>query len=45
MAGTCRFLEERLSLKVNKSKSAVDRPRNRKFLGYSFFRHSESNFE
>jgi group II intron reverse transcriptase/maturase len=38
MTGTCRFLEERLSLKVNKSKSAVDRPRNRKFLGYSFFR-------
>ncbi len=38
MAGTRRFLEERLSLKVNKSKSAVDKPRNRKFLGYSFFR-------
>jgi len=37
-AGTCRFLEERLSLKVNTSKSAVDKPRNRKFLGYSFFR-------
>lgn len=38
MANTCRFLEERLSLKVNRAKSAVDRPRNRKFLGYSFFR-------
>jgi len=37
MAGTCRFLEERLSLKVNTSKSAVDKPRNRKFLGFSFF--------
>jgi group II intron reverse transcriptase/maturase len=39
MASTCRFIEERLSLKVNRAKSAVDRPRNRKFLGYSFFRH------
>ncbi len=38
MVNTCRFLEERLSLRVNASKSAVDRPRNRKFLGYSFFR-------
>lgn len=38
MTNTCRFLEERLSLKVNRAKSAVDRPRNRKFLGYSFFR-------
>lgn len=38
MLSTCRFLEERLSLKVNRAKSAVDRPRNRKFLGYSFFR-------
>lgn len=38
MTNTCRFVEERLSLKVNRAKSAVDRPRNRKFLGYSFFR-------
>lgn len=38
MTNTCRFLEGRLSLKVNRAKSAVDRPRNRKFLGYSFFR-------
>jgi group II intron reverse transcriptase/maturase len=31
------FLERRLKLKVNKTKSAVDRPWNRKFLGFSFF--------
>jgi group II intron reverse transcriptase/maturase len=29
------FLEQRLRLKVNQSKSAVDRPWKRKFLGYS----------
>ena len=29
------FLEQRLKLKVNKDKSAVDRPAKRKFLGYS----------
>ena len=30
-----RFLAERLRLKVNREKSAVDRPWNRKFLGYT----------
>jgi RNA-directed DNA polymerase len=34
-----RFLDRRLRLKVNGSKSAVDRPWNRKFLGYSMTRH------
>ena len=29
-----RFLERKLKLKVNQEKSAVDRPQNRKFLGY-----------
>lgn len=29
------FLERKLKLKINESKSAVDRPWNRKFLGYS----------
>ena len=29
------FLEQKLKLKVNKDKSAVDRPSRRKFLGYS----------
>lgn len=36
MASVSRFLTERLRLTVNVSKSAVDRPWNRKFLGYSF---------
>lgn len=31
-----RFVEERLKLKVNREKSAVDRPWRRKFLGFSF---------
>jgi RNA-directed DNA polymerase len=31
-----RFLKERLRLSVNLTKSAVDRPWNRKFLGFSF---------
>jgi group II intron reverse transcriptase/maturase len=32
-----RHLYERLRLRVNEAKSAVDRPWNRKFLGYSFW--------
>ena len=32
-----RFLEEKLSLRVNEGKSAVDRPWKRKFLGFSFY--------
>lgn len=36
MAGLTRYLEERLKLKVNRAKSAVARPWERKFLGYSF---------
>jgi retron-type reverse transcriptase len=35
MESITRFLEKKLRLKVNKEKSAVDRPENRKFLGYS----------
>jgi group II intron reverse transcriptase/maturase len=31
------FMEEKLKLKVNKSKSAVDRPWKRKFLGFTFY--------
>jgi RNA-directed DNA polymerase len=37
LASVRRFLEGRLSLKVNEHKSAVDRPWKRKFLGFSFF--------
>jgi RNA-directed DNA polymerase len=35
MRSVSRFLSERLKLKVNAEKSAVDRPWKRKFLGYS----------
>ena len=34
-----RFLEKRLRLKVNREKSAVDRPWKRKFLGYTVTHH------
>jgi len=36
MASLERFVEKRLRLKVNRDKSAVERPWKRKFLGYSF---------
>lgn len=35
-----RFIEGRLGLKINEAKSKVDRPRKRKFLGFSFFRRN-----
>lgn len=37
MASITRFIEEKLKLKVNKDKSAVDRPWKLKFLGFSFY--------
>jgi len=39
MVSITRFLADRLKLRVNVAKSAVDRPWNRKFLGYSMTRH------
>src|SRR6202048_2654980 len=36
MASIEAFLTKRLKLKVNKAKSAVDRPVKRKFLGFSY---------
>jgi len=36
MASVTRFVETKLKLRVNREKSAVDRPWRRKFLGYSF---------
>ena len=39
LATVTRFVTERLKLKVNAEKSAVDRPWNRKFLGYSMTFH------
>lgn len=41
MASLERFLAERLRLRVNRDKSAVARPWERKFLGYSVTRHRE----
>jgi len=41
LASLTRYLHERLKLRVNPDKSAVDRPWNRKFLGYSMTFHQE----
>jgi len=41
MATITRFIEDRLRLKVNREKSAVARPWNRKFLGYTVTSHTE----
>jgi RNA-directed DNA polymerase len=41
MASLTRFLGERLRLAVNLAKSAVDRPWNRTFLGYTVTAHKE----
>ena len=39
MASLTHFLEVKLRLKVNRTKSAVDRPWKRKFLGYTVTNH------
>jgi RNA-directed DNA polymerase len=39
MNSITNFIEKELKLKVNKEKSAVDRPWKRKFLGFSFTSH------
>ena len=41
LASLTRFLNQRLKLKVNSAKSAVDRPWNRSFLGYSMTHHRQ----
>jgi len=41
MEGIKRFLTKRLKLKVNEQKSAVGKPSERKFLGFSFTRGEE----
>lgn len=43
--GVERFLSEQLRLTVNRAKSAVDRPWNRKFLGYTFTHHHQPKFK
>lgn len=42
LAGVTRFVERKLRLKVNREKSAVDRPWKRKFLGFSFTVHRQA---
>ncbi|GAF26021.1 retron-type reverse transcriptase [Moorella thermoacetica Y72] len=39
MASIRNFLQERLKLKINEQKSAVDRPWELKFLGFSMYKH------
>src|SRR5260370_10553060 len=41
MTNVTRFLTRRLKLKVNEAKSAVARPEERKFLGFSFSRNKK----
>lgn len=41
MESITNFVEKRLRLKVNREKSAVDRPWKRTFLGYSFTPHKK----
>jgi RNA-directed DNA polymerase len=36
MESISRFITQKLKLKVNEAKSAVARPQERKFLGFSF---------
>lgn len=42
MNSVIRFVEGKLKLKVNRDKSAVDRPWNRKFLGFSFLKNKQA---
>lgn len=44
MEATTRYLTEELKLKVNQKKSAVDRPWNRKFLGFTFTQGKDPNY-
>jgi RNA-directed DNA polymerase len=45
MASLERFLTKRLRLKINREKSAVARPWNRKFLGYSVTHHHKTKLK
>jgi len=42
MESVIRFVEGKLKLKVNRDKSAVDRPWNRKFLGFGFLPNKQA---
>ena len=41
MKAMVRFITTALSLRVNEAKSAVDEPKKRKFLGYTFYGRSK----
>lgn len=41
MQSITEYIETKLKLKVNRNKSAVDKPKNRKFLGISFYKMEE----
>ena len=43
MLSVTKLLEDRLKLKVDKEKSAIDRPWNRKFLGFTFYVSKKDN--
>ena len=43
MEAAVRYLIDKLKLKVNQQKSAVDNPSNRKFLGFTFTQGKEPN--
>lgn len=45
MTSITNFLSERLKLTVNRTKSAVDRPWKRIFLGYTMSRHPKANLK
>src|SRR5690606_10752751 len=45
LASLERFIEKRLRLKINRDKSAVARPWERKFLGYSFTMHKDARLK
>jgi RNA-directed DNA polymerase len=42
MSGISQFIEEELQLKVNEAKSEVGNPKQRKFLGFSFYSKEKS---
>ena len=42
MQSVTLYLQERLKLRVNEKKSAVDRPWRRKFLGFSFYKNRKT---
>jgi len=42
MESVINFVEGKLKLKVNREKSAIDRPWKRKFLGFSFLQNKET---